>query len=218
MARRRRLCHQSGDATAAAYLPRMILRDAPKLCPLWLAPRFVPACKPMIASDWRSCSSVKPRRFSSAGFGPKYGPCHSGCLYVCIMGAHKATMPIVDDDEEFLCISMQNQRKLTARPIAKMVWVTSAMFLKSHKSVVWNRSTSGTPYNVHAFWNLCAVTEANGKGKWERWRGREKNERMRGRQKERKRANFTGQRKHQWKLPGIILANGRIDRAQSAQF
>lgn len=47
--------------------------------------------------------------------------------------------------------------KLTARPIAKIVWVTRAMFLKSHKSVVWNRSTSGTPYNVHAFWNLCAM-------------------------------------------------------------
>lgn len=43
---------------------------------------------------------------------------------------------------------------LTARATAKIVCVTSAMFFKSHKSVVWNRSTSATPYLMHAFWNL----------------------------------------------------------------
>jgi len=44
--------------------------------------------------------------------------------------------------------------ELTVLPMAKIVTVTRAMFFRSHKSTVWNRSTSGTPYAVHAFWNL----------------------------------------------------------------
>lgn len=43
---------------------------------------------------------------------------------------------------------------LTARPTAKTVEVTRAMFFLSNKSVVWNKSTSGTPYATQAFWNL----------------------------------------------------------------
>ena len=35
--------------------------------------------------------------------------------------------------------------ELTVLPMAKIVTVTRAMFLRSHKSTVWNRSTSGTP-------------------------------------------------------------------------
>lgn len=35
-----------------------------------------------------------------------------------------------------------------------MVVVTRAIFLRSHRSVVWNRSTSETPYLTQAFWNL----------------------------------------------------------------
>jgi predicted membrane chloride channel (bestrophin family) len=35
--------------------------------------------------------------------------------------------------------------ELTVLPMAKIVIVTWAMFLRSHKSTVWNRSTSGTP-------------------------------------------------------------------------
>lgn len=63
------------------HFPRMILRPAPRFCPAWLAPLFDPACSPMMPSPALSCSSVNSRLFSSAGFGPKCGPGHSGCLY-----------------------------------------------------------------------------------------------------------------------------------------
>lgn len=52
----------------------VILREAPKLRPDWLAPRFVPACNPIIASEARNWSSLKSRRFSSASRGPRRGP------------------------------------------------------------------------------------------------------------------------------------------------
>lgn len=42
----------------------------------------------------------------------------------------------------------------TARPTAKTVVVTRAIFFLSNRSVVWKRSTSGTPYFTQAFWNL----------------------------------------------------------------
>lgn len=63
----------------------MILREAPKLWPDCEAPRFVPACKPMIASLARKVSSENSRRFSSAGRGPSTGPLYSGCLYVYLI-------------------------------------------------------------------------------------------------------------------------------------
>ena len=64
------------------YFPRRILRVAPILWPDWVAPLFEPACRPIIVSPARNCSSVNSRLHSSAGLGPKYGPFHSGCLYV----------------------------------------------------------------------------------------------------------------------------------------
>lgn len=67
------------------YFPSMILREAPKLWPDCEAPRFVPACKPMIASLARNVSSENSRRFSSAGRGPNTGPLYSGCLYVYLI-------------------------------------------------------------------------------------------------------------------------------------
>lgn len=73
-------CDESIQYILLIYLPRMILRDAPKFCPDWLAPRFVPACNPIIASDARNWSSVKSRRFSSAGRGPKRGPLYSATI------------------------------------------------------------------------------------------------------------------------------------------
>uniref|UniRef100_A0A182ING0 Uncharacterized protein n=1 Tax=Anopheles atroparvus TaxID=41427 RepID=A0A182ING0_ANOAO len=42
------------------------------------APLFVPACSPMMAWPAFSCSSVKLRLHSSAGFGPRNGPLNSG--------------------------------------------------------------------------------------------------------------------------------------------
>ncbi|KAH9520515.1 hypothetical protein DERF_004220 [Dermatophagoides farinae] len=54
-------------------------RVLPKLRPLAFAPLFVPYCKLITPSPARNCSSVKLRLFSSAGFGPKNGPGHSGC-------------------------------------------------------------------------------------------------------------------------------------------
>jgi hypothetical protein len=103
----------------------MIFLEAPKLWPACVAPLFVPACKPMIASPALNCCSENSRLFSSEGLGPNQGPLHSGCLYA-------------------------------VRPMAKIVMVTAAMFFWSHKSVLWKRSTSGTPYFTHAFWNLKA--------------------------------------------------------------
>lgn len=38
--------------------------------------------------------------------------------------------------------------------MAKMVFVTWAIFLRSIRSTAWKRSTSGTPYFTQAFWNL----------------------------------------------------------------
>lgn len=43
---------------------------------------------------------------------------------------------------------------ITVRPIAKIVLVTCAIFFLSIRSTAWNKSTSGTPYFMHAFWNL----------------------------------------------------------------
>lgn len=61
-----------------SYLPKIILRDDPKLWPDCVAPRLVPAWSPMIDSLARICSSLKSRRFSSDGRGPRNGPRHSG--------------------------------------------------------------------------------------------------------------------------------------------
>lgn len=43
---------------------------------------------------------------------------------------------------------------LTVLPKAKMVAVTAAMSFLSERSVVWKISSSGTPYFLHASWNL----------------------------------------------------------------
>ncbi|KOX73454.1 hypothetical protein WN51_14500 [Melipona quadrifasciata] len=69
-------------STVLTYFPRRILRVAPILWPDWVAPLFEPACRPITVSPARNCSSVNSRLHSSAGLGPKYGPFHSGCLYV----------------------------------------------------------------------------------------------------------------------------------------
>jgi len=42
----------------------------------------------------------------------------------------------------------------TVLPIANIVMVTLYTFFCSNKSTDWNRSTSGTPYWMQAFWNL----------------------------------------------------------------
>lgn len=44
--------------------------------------------------------------------------------------------------------------ELTALPSAKIVDVTMAISFFSDKSIVWNTSISGTPYFLHASWNL----------------------------------------------------------------
>lgn len=62
------------------YLPKMILRLDPILCPACEAPLFWPAWRPMIVLPAASCSSVKSRLDSSAGFGPSWGPVKSGCF------------------------------------------------------------------------------------------------------------------------------------------
>lgn len=83
-------------------------------------------------------------------------------VVLCILDVYKSigkyqTNPILNCTTFDRKFDITNMIKLirTARPMAKMVCVTSAMFLKSHKSVVWKRSTSLKPYNVHALWNLC---------------------------------------------------------------
>lgn len=53
------------------YFPKMILRDAPKFWPAWVAPWLVPAWSPIIDSPALNCSSVNSRRFSVAGGGPQ---------------------------------------------------------------------------------------------------------------------------------------------------
>lgn len=127
------------------YFPKIILRDAPKLWPDCVAPRLVPACRPIIASLARNCWSENSRRFSSDGLGPKNGPRHSGWRYVCEIN-YLARLE--------KCFQQSFFEVLTALPTAKIVCVTNAMFFMSHKSVVWKRSTSGTPYLMQAFWNL----------------------------------------------------------------
>ena len=66
-----------------AHLPSRIFRPAPRFCPAWVAPLFCPAWRPMMVCPAFSCSSVNSRLHSSEGLGPRYGPGHSGCRYVC---------------------------------------------------------------------------------------------------------------------------------------
>lgn len=66
----------------------------------------------------------------------------------------KKVLPDLNTPIKDQTISKNFQTILTARPTAKMVCVTKAIFFMSYKSVVWKRSTSGTPYLTQAFWNL----------------------------------------------------------------
>lgn len=89
------------SVSSRVHFPRRILRPAPMFCPDCVAPLFWPAWRPMIPSPALSCSSVNSLLFSSAGFGPRYGPFHSGCLYVCKRHAYvKLVTPIAFASEE----------------------------------------------------------------------------------------------------------------------
>jgi hypothetical protein len=105
-------------------------------------------------------SSENSRLFSSEGFGPNHGPCHSGCLYVYLLVTKIERQTNGRWSKTFgRNVNLCDMKSvvgilLTVLPRAKMVVVIWEISFFSHRSTVWKTSSSVTPYAMMAFWNL----------------------------------------------------------------